>query len=151
MVLMACVRPLGIEALDALQVGIDDDRHGVIADHAPGLVALQRPDRQQMIDALVVMGQHRVDHVGVALGLNQGEQRMLGAIGVPERKDRVVGEALGAMDVLVEAAILPGHVLVEVRRRKGMVHGRVEGLLVLLRAFDLDLAEFAFHLARVCW
>ena len=37
-----------------------------------------------MVGALVVVRQQGVDHVGIARGLNQGEQRMLGAVGVPE-------------------------------------------------------------------
>ncbi len=70
-------------------------------------------------------------------------ERMGCPIGVPEREDRVIREARGRVDVLIQPAIFAGHVLIEVRRGEGVVHGRVEGLLFLLRAFDLDFAQFA--------
>ncbi len=96
-----------------------------------------------MFDALVIVSQHGVDHVGVAVRLNQRKERMLGAKSVPKRVNGVVRESLGAMDVVVQAAVLPGHVFVEIRRVEAMIQSGVERFLVLPRADDLNLAQFA--------
>ena len=49
-------RRLGVEAADALQVGVGDHRHRVVADHAPGLLALVRPHRQHAVGAGLLRG-----------------------------------------------------------------------------------------------
>jgi hypothetical protein len=74
-------------------IGVGDHRHGVIADHRPGFLAVELPDRQDAVGALLLRGDQRIDDVAVAfLGLDQGQQRVLGAEGVPQRKGRVEGE-----------------------------------------------------------
>ena len=54
-----------------------------------------------MVHALLLVRQHGARHVGIALGLEEGEQGMLGTIGVPEGEDGVMVEALSRVDIAV--------------------------------------------------
>ncbi|MNV41187.1 hypothetical protein D3C71_1328150 [compost metagenome] len=46
-----------IEAADALEVGIGDHWHGVVADHAPRFLPMERPHRQHPVGAVVLVGE----------------------------------------------------------------------------------------------
>ena len=127
------VSALRVEAGHALLERVDDHGHRVIPDHAPGLVRLERPHRQQVLHALVVVREHGVDHVGVALCLDQGKERMRGAVRVPEREDGVVRELLRPVDVLIQPAVLTVHVFEELRGQERMIHRRVERLAFRLQ------------------
>ena len=63
----------GFERGAAVDVGAFGQRvcqnaHGVIARHAPALIAHQTPNGQQAMHALLLMRQHGAHHVGVLLG-----------------------------------------------------------------------------------
>ncbi len=77
----------------------------VVADHAPGFVARQRPDRQHVLVELAIVGQHGADEIVDALRLDDRQQRMLGAEGVPQREGAVVLEALRLVGLVVEAHV----------------------------------------------
>ncbi len=63
---------------------VGQHRHSVVAAHAPVLVGAMAPDRQEVKHILVVVSQHRLHHVPVALRFEQRQERMLGAVGVPK-------------------------------------------------------------------
>ena len=90
----------------AFGIGIRKHRNGVVANHAPVVVAHVRPHGQQSVDALLAVFQHGLHHIGVALRLQHVEERMQGAVGVPKREHGIVGKALGLVDIVVEAAVL---------------------------------------------
>ena len=68
------------------------------------------------------MCQHRTHHIGVALGLDEAQQRMQGAVGVPQREDRIVLKASGLVHGAVYATIAP----VDVGVDRGVDHRVIE-------------------------
>ena len=137
---------LAIIAADALHPGVGDDRHGVIADHRPGLLAVELPDRQDAVRALLLRGDQRVDHVvGVVSRLDKGQQRMLGPEGVPQREGRVEGKRpavqLALMHLVVGTPIAAIGVGIDARGQQGVVERRVEGLIHRGRGLDVDGAQ----------
>lgn len=56
--------------LDAFGDRVGQYRNGVVADHAEVFIAHVRPYRQCVVDALLVVLQHRFDHVGVAFAVD---------------------------------------------------------------------------------
>ena len=82
----------------------------MIADHAPILVRHMAPDWQGVMNALLIVFQHRLGDVRIYLPVDDVEERMEGAIRVPYGEDRVIGETFRLMDIMVQAAILPVHV-----------------------------------------
>ncbi len=93
------------------------------------------------------MGEHRGDHVVDPVGLDQGQQRMLGAEGVPERELGVVVESFDLVDLGVGAADLAIDVAQEGGGQKHMVVGGVKRLQeVRVGGLDLDAAEGPFPL-----
>ena len=87
----------------------------MVANHAPVLVGIVAPDGQHVVDALVVVGQHGLDHVIVALGLDQVEEGVQGSICIPEGKDGVISETLRLVNILVQATIFAVYIFVENR------------------------------------
>ena len=129
--------------------GIRKHRDGMIAAHAPVLVAHVAPDGKHVVYALVAMGDHRPHHVGVALREEEIEERVLGTVGIPQREDRIVGKALGVVDVMVHTAVraVDVHIYRWVDHR--MVERRVEHRALILRALDLKSAHIVVpRLAR---
>ena len=75
-----------------------------------------------MVGALLLVGKHRTDHVGIAVWLDKSEQGMQCAVGVPKRKDRVVLESLALMNIAVYATIAA----VNIRINRWVYHRVVE-------------------------
>ena len=73
-----------IESLHVLHYHVCQYRCGVIAYHTPRLVASERPVRQHLLHALVVMGKQRVGHIGLDVLMYEVHQRMEGTISVPQ-------------------------------------------------------------------
>ena len=73
----------------------------MIANHAPVFICHVAPNRKNMVYALLVMFQHRFGNVCIDLAVDDIEQRMQSPVSIPNGKDRVVGKAIGLMDVLV--------------------------------------------------
>ena len=88
-----------------------------------------------MVHALLLVRQHRARHVGIALGLEEGKQRMLGAISIPEGEDGVMVEALSRVDIAVEAAILSVHVHVDAGIDHRVIERGVEHAALVGRTF----------------
>ncbi len=91
------------------------------------------PDRQGLVDTLFAVGQHGKHRVAVVFGLKEIEPWMQGAVSVPEREDGEVGEALCAVHVSVEAAVLAAYVLEDMWRDQAVIQSGVEGGLVVPR------------------
>ena len=84
---------------------VEDDADGVIAYHTVCFVAGQLPHCQ--LAAVAVVVEHREDEVVAALRLDDVEQRMQGAVGVPDREDGVLVASFGLLDgVAVGVAVL---------------------------------------------
>ena len=122
--------------------------YGVITCHAPALVTLQAPHRQHSHRILAPVGQHRPHHVGIAACLEQAQERMLGAVGIPKRKDGIVRKAFGLMHFPVHAAVAAVHVHIDGRIDHRVVQRRIEAGLLVGRAFALHHAEFPFPCLR---
>ncbi|MNV25616.1 hypothetical protein D3C71_1167180 [compost metagenome] len=132
-------RLVRIETTDALEVGIGDHRHGVVADHAPGFLAVERPHRQHAVGAVVLVGEQRIDEVAVALlRLHQGQQRMQRTVGVPQRESGIVGVALGAMDGVVRAAVVAIAVHEHGRPKQAVVQRGVGAAAVVRGGLDIQ-------------
>ena len=129
--------------VQSLGEGVGQDRDGVVAAHAPVFVAHVAPDREHAVGALLLMADHRHGHISGLLGLHQREQRMFGAVGVPQREDGIVREAIGLVDLPVETAVLAVHVHVYRRVDHRVVVGRVEHRFLVLGTIDLNAFQFA--------
>ena len=81
-------REIDIVVPESLQVGVDDDRHGVMADHAVRVRSAQPPDWQVAVP--FVDPEQRAHETVHPLGCQQRVERMRRAERVPERKGRVV-------------------------------------------------------------
>ena len=97
-----------------------------------------RPYRQCVVDALLVVLQHRFDHVGVAFAVDDVVEGHQGAVRIPQREDGVIGKAFGLVDVLVEAAVLAVHVHVNRRVDQCVVKRRIEHRQLVVAAFGFD-------------
>ena len=115
----------------------------MVAAHAPILVAHVAPDREHAVGALLLVADHRHGHISGLPGLHQREKRVLGAVGVPEGEDRVVGEAVGLVDFPVETPVTAVHVHVHRRIDHRVVVGRVEHRFLVLGTIDPDAFQFA--------
>ena len=93
----------------------------MVANHAPVFVVIERPLGQQVIHTFVVMCQHRLDHVCIAVGLHQVKQRMCGAIGIPQRENSVVGKTFGFVNILIKTTVRTIHILVYIWSEVGMI------------------------------
>ena len=110
----------------------------MVADHAPRLVAVERPDRQHVLDTAVVVAEHRVGDVGTHVLTDEIQQRVIGPVGVPQREGGVVGETFGPADALVVLEETAVGILEEERREETAVGRRIEGLLRAGRALDRE-------------
>ena len=64
------------------------------------------PHRQELVYALLLVTNHRHSHIACVVGLHKHQEWMLGTIGIPQREDSVVLEAVGRVDVLIQTTIL---------------------------------------------
>ena len=110
----------------------------MITNHAPVFVAHVRPNRQSPMNALLAVFQHGLHHIGIALSLQHIEQRMQGAISVPQRKDGVVGESFGLMNIVVKAAILAVNIHINGRINHRVVQRSVKHGFLVFSSFSID-------------
>ena len=135
------VGQLHVEPVHPFRQGVGDHGDRVVADHRVGLVGGELPHRQAA--AVFVLTQERLDEIAGAGPVDQREQRVQRAKGVPQREDRVVGEPVGPVDLEVTAAILAVDVHVDIRREHRVVERGVEDGATVGRApVDADLGEF---------
>ena len=123
-----CIQSIvGVESGEAFQIGIGNDRHRAVAGHTLGFAAVQCPDGQFVV--LLVNREHGVHQVRHNFGVDDCEQWAQGSIGVPQRERGVVGEALGSVNHVVDAAILPVDVAECRRSNHGVIERGVEHAL----------------------
>ena len=93
----------------------------MIAAHAPVVIGHMAPHREQPVHALLLVAEHGVRHVGGLTRKHHHQQRMLGAICVPQGEYGVIVESLGAVYVLVKSAVAP----VDIHIYRRIYHGVV--------------------------
>ena len=129
-----------VEVVGAEGRGGGDHRVGRVADHRHRLAVGVGPARQAA--RLFGVGDERLDHVGGAARLDQGEQRDLGAVDVPAGEVGVLGAAAGLVDGAVHADVVAADVVEGPRREQRVVERGVEGADVAGgAAADADFAE----------
>ena len=102
-------RQIGIKAAVALHIGVHNDGHGIIANHRAGVVAGQFPHGQDA--AFLILMQERVHVEGVLCRVDDGQQRMQGTEGIPQRESRVHGFTVFCRaDFTIQAAVTPVHI-----------------------------------------
>ena len=130
-----------VEAGEAAEDGIGNDRCGVVAYHAVGFPTGEFPDGQ--FSGFVVDGQHGADEVHAALRLNVHEQRMQAAESVPQGEYGVAVPAIGLVHFSVHSAVLAVYIGIQRGMDGGMVEGGVKTRLVFLVLIG------AFHLLKI--
>ena len=120
----------------------------MVAAHAPAFVCHQVPDGQQVQGALLLDAYHALSHVSALPGLDEVEQRVLGAIGVPEGEDGVVGEAVGLVDLHVTTAVLAVDIHVDGRVDHRVVERGVEEGFLVVAALYLQSQELFLPTVR---
>ena len=129
----------GAASAEALDERVGDHRQRRVADHRVGLAAPAGPQRQP--SHLPVVGEHRVDEAGHALGHDQREQRVRGTEGVPQAERRVVDAAGCGHHLAARAAHAAVGVGDVARVLQRAVQRRVEEALRARIAGDADAAE----------
>ena len=114
----------------------------MVAAHAPAFVCHEEPDRQDVECALLLYAYHALCHVCSLTGLDEVEERMFGAVGVPKGEDGVVGEAVGLMYLHVVATILAIDVHIDAGVDHGVIERGVEERLLVVGAFYLKACQF---------
>ena len=98
-----------------LSDSISQYRSSMITAHTPIVVSHVAPDRKQTMHTLLLMANHRHYHIAGFGRFHQHQERMLGTIGIPQRKYGVVGKIIGLMNILVKATILAIHIHIDRR------------------------------------
>ena len=130
-------RGLCVKAGDAFDVSIGNDDIRPGSWHAEDLLVTQLPARAPA--AVLEIVEHRLDHIELHLGRDEGVKRMRGAEGVPSRKHAVVVVPVGRVDLAIESAVLVVHIAGQLRVEHDVIQGRVKiDLLVACAAFGID-------------
>ena len=103
---------------EAAAPALGDERHDRVAGHVAGVAGSQLPARQAARD--VGPRRQRREHVRVALRLQHREQRVLPAVGVPQR-ELAVARPVADADLLVRPAPATVDVAVQVREELRVV------------------------------
>ena len=131
-----CKCLFGIKAAKPFQVGICNNRHGVVTNHHVCLASPHVPHRQAAV--LLMECDERVYHVIDQFGCSVCEKWVRCAVCVPQRECRVVHPAVGGVVLLVGTTVLA----VDIAKESGGNHGTVE---CCVEAYTLVVCA-AFHL-----
>ena len=124
---------------EALGVAVGEHDGGGLAEHAAGVAGAEGPAGH--VAAVAGHAGERAEEGGLVFGVEEGEEGVLGAEGVPQREVGVVVE-VGGVDLEVEAAVAAVDVAGEGGHQEGVVEGGVEDLEVLLAgAVELGAGE----------
>ena len=116
-----------VPSVDAPLLGIDNDGHAVVANHAACVVGREFPDGQ--LSAVLVHPQHGPNHVTRTVGLDPRKQRVERPVGVPQAEHGVVVAFVvrQRVNAQIGPAVSAIHVACEVGHRGGVVQRRVKG------------------------
>ena len=89
--------------------------------------------RQHVVRTLRLMRQHRFHVIAGAFLLDDRMQRMQCPEGIPQRKDGMIGKAVGFMNLFIDPAVLAVHILMHIGMNHGVVERRIEHFQTLLR------------------
>ena len=132
---------LDIEVGVPLGDGVGHEGDGVVAGHTGSVVAVQLPHGEQ--SALPVFLQQGADVLLVGLGVDDGVQRVQGAVGVPQGEDgihRPGGVTL--MHLQVHAEVAAVGVLEQIGGYVAVVQGGIEdGAVLGVVSGDVDFTE----------
>ncbi len=130
-------RNLFVKAGDPLHHRIRNDRHGVVSDHAVGLVACELPYGQST--AFLVLPDERPHEVTRAAPVRDRHQRMERPKRIPQREHGVVVEVVRPVNHQVATAIAAVDVDKDIRAEQRVVERRIEDRpLPVVSAVDLD-------------
>src|ERR1700747_1520707 len=109
----------------------------MIAGHAEGFPALERPDGHA-VGAFLRHADQTIDEVGHAVALEEGVHGMRGAIGVPQGEGAVVmGSGGETVNLAVHAPVLAINVIEESWCAQKVIKSSVEnGFVPRVRGFD---------------
>ena len=129
------IRRLHVEAAKSLHVRLGEHDLRRRTDHDAG-VRRVRPLRQPA--ALAVHLEKRRHHAVHALRRDERKERMLGAVGVPQR---IAAVHLAVVYLVVESGVVSSALVDLARIEERMVESRVEDCLHVVRRVDLDAGE----------
>ena len=137
---------LGIEVANALGVRVCDDCVGVIPNHFRCIAIPCRIDWQK--SALGAGRHQRLNHLTLSLWIEDGQQRMQGAEGVPNREIGVVGEVLRRFDGAspTESGVVAVYVAEGSWQQQGMIEGGIEDAPLRSVPGNLDGSKGLFPL-----
>ena len=138
------VCPFVIKTFDTFNDHIGQNGYGMVTDHTPGFVTIERPDRKHSLRALIVMGKHGIGDIGVHVLMHQVKPGMQGAIGVPQRESSIIRKAFGLFDILVQSSETTVGILEDERMQSRMISRRIKGLFCLPVGCHTVLFEFLF-------
>ena len=92
------ISPVDVVAAQSFQPRVRDDRDGRVAFHRVSFSSEEFPFRHPAV--FVVHGNHRADHVALPVRIDECQQLMHVAVGVPQREDRISVPLLHRADVV---------------------------------------------------
>ena len=79
---------------------------------------------------LLINGQHGIDDIVYAFGLDEGHQGIEGAIGIPEGEDGIIIKRRLFNNLTISAAVAAVVIVVEGGRDHGVIKGGIENFLL---------------------
>ncbi len=114
-----------VKVAHTLDIGVADGCRGMVAYHGSGVAIPAGKDGEP--GALTVLIDERLHHVAAQRGVQQGDEGVLGTVGVPQRETIVVGGGAGAQAIAAgKAGVASIYVVDGVGKERGAVHGAVE-------------------------
>lgn len=104
----------------------------MIPDHTPGLISVEEPDGKHLLYTLVVMGKHRVYHIGITRQIDQVEQRMVCPVGIPQGEYGIVGKSVCLVKIGIVSPVGTVYILINKGMDRGVINGCIEDFELLL-------------------
>ena len=145
-----CLQGFFLIDVGSLGNGIRQNRSCMITTHTPVVIRHVAPDRKQSMYALLLMTNHRHSHVTGLFGLHQHQERMLSTIGIPQRKNGIVGKSICLMSVLVQSSIFSIHIHINRRIDESMIIRSIEHGLLIFRSFHFEGGKLTVPTIRCC-
>ncbi len=129
-----------VEVAETFHPRVYDDGNGGVALHRVGFASVEFPFGQPSVFG--VHAEHRVEHVALPFGIDEGEELVDVAIRIPEGEHGVAVAVGREYAVALHSGILPVHILQHVGMDEQMVEPGVEHAALFVRtAFKSDAAE----------